>query len=229
MLTTPATGGPSSICSPARKRDILIIGCRLGKRTDNMNNHDDMIVMLMIFVPGWRAWDANIGMLPIIASRQVYEDSANQTRIYLKKINFAMFVCITQPERPWRVSEAAQSHWKNRIWFIWKIIKLIGIKLILMSRSLALETRWNSEQTYSRWYQSWSPPPFPPPPPPPPPSTEPPQFSPHQPHQLSSSRQSTLKRALIHWIKMPNLALPIHGLRVYRHISIKALTARERY
>ena len=41
VFTTPADVGLFSSCSPVGKRNILIIGCQLGKETDYMNNDED--------------------------------------------------------------------------------------------------------------------------------------------------------------------------------------------
>ena len=50
-----------------------------------------------------------------------------------------VFVC-TLPQPPCIVLEAPRSHCKSQINFLCKVIQLIAISLILMSRSPALET-----------------------------------------------------------------------------------------
>ena len=58
-----------------------------------------MIVILVIIIPGQRngirAWDAMHGMNKVVWGRQILKYAANQTRINLRKIQFAIFVGIT--------------------------------------------------------------------------------------------------------------------------------------
>ena len=58
-----------------------------------------MIVILVIIIPGQRnsirTWVAVHGMNKVVRGRQILKYAANQTRINLRKIQFAIFVGIT--------------------------------------------------------------------------------------------------------------------------------------